>query len=237
MSKIKIILIFIVIAILIFFLVIGINSISRLRVLNMILDKANLNIDKDNYSLKTSCKIGDSVTETNAYYRNGVGRFVASNGIYTWTDGKDAYMIDDENKIIYVLKIENSPEILVSSDMFAYLIPGYNEGLFGKIKITGNMFNKFSTEKINDEDCYKIITNEDKFIKTTWISKKSLNPVKAKIQFQAGDPIEYEYDLKFVATKISSITLPNLEEYKVIDYETKEVIAEKLYIDQPEIVD
>jgi len=226
MSKLKIFLICICTVLLLFFLIIGINSIIRVNILNKIVNKAIQNIEKDNYSLKTTCKTGDSKTETIAYYRNGIGRYVAENGIYTWTDGKDAYLVDEDNKNIYILNIEKSPEMLVGNDMYAYLIPGYNKKFFEKMKIVGNMFNSFSTDKINDVECYKIKINEDKYIKTTWISKKSLQPVKALMEFQTGEPLEYEYELKFTSVKISSIEMPNLDDYKIIDYESKEVIAD-----------
>ena len=231
MSKKRIVFVLIIILILLFFLTVGIISISRFVKLNKILDKAQTNIEKDNYYLKSICQSGDAKTETTAYYRNGIGRYVAENGIYTWTDGKDAYMIDEEDKTLYVLSIEKSPEMLVSNDMFAYLIPGYSETFWEKMKMVGNLWNKFSNDTIDGEKCYKILIHGDKFIKTTWISQKSLNPVKSAIQFQNGDILEYIYDLKFTATKITSIELPDINEYKVIDYETKEVIVDEFVLE------
>ncbi len=227
MSKLKKIFIVLLVIILTYFLVIGITSMIRMSVLNKILKKANNNIEKDNYSLKTTCVNGEYKSETTAYYRDGIGRYVAENGIYTWTDGQKAYMVDEENKTLYVLTISKSSEMLISNDMFAYLIPGYNLSFIDKLKLCGNMFNKFSTEKIGDEDYYKITVNEEKYVKTTWISKKSLSPSKAIMEFPSGDPLEYTYDLRFTATKLSSIDLPNLDTYKIIDYETGEVIVEK----------
>ena len=92
--------------------------------------------------------------------------------------------------------------------MFAYLIPGYKTSFINKLKICGNMFNKFSTEKIEDEEYYKITVNEEKYVKTTWINKKTLKPVKAVMEFPSGDPLKYTYDLKISATKLSSIEIP-----------------------------
>ena len=227
MSKFKVFLIFLCLFLLVFFLIIGIKTIIRVHTLNKILDKAITNIDKDNYSLKTTCRNGENKTETTAYYRNGIGRYVAENGIYTWTDGKDAYMIDEEDKVLYVLEIDDFPEMLVGNDMFAYLYPGYNKNFFEKLKIAGNMFNKFKSEKIDDEECYKISINEKKYVKTFWISKKNILPIKATMEFPSGETLEYKYDLRFTATKITSIELPDLSEYKIIDYKTGETIVEE----------
>lgn len=232
MSKLKKILIFLLVIILIYFLIVGITSIVRMSILNKILRKTRDNIEKDNYFLKTTCVNGDNKFETSAYYRDGIGRYVAENGIYTWTDGQKAYMIDEENKILYVLSIKDSAEMLVSNEMFAYLVPGYNMSFIDRLKLCGNMFNKFSSEKIEDEAYYKITINEEKYVKTTWISKKSFAPIKAIMEFPSGDPLEYTYDLSFVATKLSSIDLPNLDTYKIIDYATGEVIVEKFITEE-----
>ena len=227
MSKFKIFLAILALVLLIFFLIVGINTITRMHTLNKILNKAISNLDKDNYSLKTICKSDEYKSETMAYYRNGIGRLVAENGIYTWTDGKDAYMVDETNKVLYVLPMNDSPEMLVGNDMYAYLYPGYDKGFFEKLRIAGNMFNKFKTETINDEECYKIVINEEKYVKTTWISKKNLLPVKATMTFPSGETLEYTYDLRFTATKLTSIELPDLDEYKILDYKTGEVIVEE----------
>lgn len=234
MKKFKIFLIILLIIILFGFLLEGIKTIYGYKMINKILSKTISNINKDNYYLEIKCTGKDIDTKTTAYYRNGIGRYVADNGVYTWTDGEDAYLIDEENKKVYVLSIENAPESLVSNDMFAYLLPGYNMSFWQKLKLSANIFNKFKSEKIDDEECYKISIISEKTTKTTWINKKSLSPIKTLLEFQNGDKLVYTYDLKFTATKLISVELPSFDGYKIIDYETGEILTDNLTIDDVE---
>lgn len=234
MNKVKKLFIIIIVIFLIFCLFLGIKAIVNYNKLRSIINKQIEYIDKDNYSLKTNIKNGEKKSETMSYYRKGIGRQVAENGIYTWTDGKDAYMIDEVNKVVYVLDIKKNSEMLVSSDKFAYLIPGYNEKFFKKLKICGNLFNSIKSESIGEEECYKITVQEEKYKKVIWVSKKNYVPIKATMEFPSGELFEYTYDLRFTSTKITSIEMPDLDDYKIVDYETKNVIVEKFVTDESE---
>ena len=218
-------LIILITIILVIGLIIGIKTFRGILILQNIFKEVEENIEKDNYYLKTTYKFQGEETITHVYYRNGIGRHVAGNGLYTWVDGEEAYLVDEENKQMYLLDLEQSIG-LVSSDMFAYLIPGYSENLFGRILIAGNVKNKITTEEFDGEKCYVIKVAEEKNIKTVWINAKTNKPVKAVLEFPNGDKCEYIYELSFTATKLTSIELPDKSEYTIRDNETGEEIQQ-----------
>ena len=236
MNKLKKFFIILIILFLMFCLFLGIRTIINYRTLHFILNKQIEYIDKENYSLKSIFKSGEDTVETMAYYRKGIGRQVAENGVYSWTDGKDAYMIDEENKTVYVLDISKSSESLVSSDKFAYLIPGYNQSFSEQFKMCGNLFNSIKTETVGEEECYKITIQEDKYLKTVWVIKRNCLPLKATMEFPSGEIFEYSYVFKFDSTKVTNIEMPDIDSYKVVDYETNEVIVDKFVTDDTNTV-
>lgn len=205
----------------------GIRAIRNLIVLNNIISNLESNIEKNNYYLKTTIKVGEKTSETEIYYKDGIGKNVSSNGIYTWVDGKDAYMVDESNKEIYVMEISQENAVsLVSGEMFMSLIPGYSKNVFERFAMVGNLVNSIKSEKVNDEKCYKISVKDGDVIKSVWVTKSRAFPIKAEVEFSNGDVFEYEYDLKFFITKLKDVELPDLSEYKFYDYKTKELISE-----------
>ncbi len=223
-KKLKFLIILITIIVLIGFFG-GIRAIRNVIILNKTISKLEENIEKDNYYLKTSMKIKDEISNTEIFYKDGVGKNVTSSGIYTWVDGKNAYMVDEENKKVYTMEIsEENSKLLVSNEMFASLIPGYSKNIFERFVMASNLENSIKSEKINDEKCYKISVKEGETTKTVWITKSRAFPIKAEIRFSNGDVFEYEYDLKFFITKLKDVELPDLSEYTFYDYETKEKI-------------
>lgn len=202
-------------------LICGIRTIRNFWILNSSINILKENIEKDNYYLKTTLNKKDSKIVTEAYYKEGIGKLVSENGIYTWVDGESAYMVDENNKKIYVMEIvaENSAA-LVSNEMFVSLIPGYSKNFFEKLLISGDLKNSIKTEKINDEKCYKIKIDEGKTTKTIWINKSRRYPVKGKIEFSNGDVFDYDYDLKFYITKLKNVELPDTSDYTFYEYKT-----------------
>ena len=77
-------------------------------------------VSEESYSLITEVKYKDASTVTEMHYLNGTGKTVAANGVYTWNDGKKAYMLDEENKIIKALKAEEMVGLALS-DTFAQI--------------------------------------------------------------------------------------------------------------------
>lgn len=219
MSKKVKFLIVLVVIIAVIGIVCGIRAIRNVIVLNNAISKLEENIEKDNYYLKTIVKANGKSTATETFYREGIGKSIATDGIYTWVDGEKAYMIDEQNKKVYNMEIsaQNSP-LLVSNDMFMSLIPGNSKNFFERLILVGNLHNSIKSDKVNEEKCYKISVKEGQTQKTVWITKSRSFPIKAEIKFSNGDVFEYEYDLKFYITKLKDIELPNLTEYTVYDY-------------------
>ena len=105
-KKIKFLIIMISLAIIIG-LIFGIMAIYRFYVIQSIFKKIDENIEIKNYSLKTTLTNSKGEkTVTQVYYKDGIGKNIASNGVYTWVDEKDAYMVDEANNKLYVLDIE-----------------------------------------------------------------------------------------------------------------------------------
>ncbi len=207
----------------------GIMAIYRFCVIQSIFKKIDENIEIKNYSLKTTLTNSNGEkTVTQAYYKDGIGKNIASNGVYTWVDEKDAYMVDEDNNTLYVLDIEGENSIsLVSDSMFASLVPGYNKSFFERILMACDLNYKIKSEKLDDQKCYVIEDNEQKAKKTVWITKDRKNPIKAKVEFENGEVFEYDYELKFLGTKLRDVELPDTKNYTLINYETGEVILDE----------
>ena len=143
-----------------------------------------------------------------------------------YPDGYKEIHIDHNNKL-YVLDIEGENSIsLVSDSMFASLVPGYNKNFFERVLMACNLKIKIKSEKLDNQKCYVIEDNEQKAKKTVWITKDRKNPIKAKVEFENGEVFEYDYELKFLATKLRDVELPDTKNYTLINYETGEVILD-----------
>ncbi len=197
-------------------LICGIRAIKNFYVIEKIHNSIQSNVEKDNYYLITDIKYNDTTSITKTFYKNGVGKMIAENGVYTWTDGKNAYMVDEENKTIYSLSFDNSIG-LVSNEMFASLIPGYGKNLFERFCLSANLKNSIKTDTIDDKKCYKIKISEKNYTKTYWIEKNSNKTLKAKLEFNDGNYYEYDYKLQFGVTKTKDIELPDISEYTKIE--------------------
>lgn len=197
-------------------LICGIRAIKNFYVVEKIYSSIKSNVEKDNYYLRTETIHNGETSLTKIYYKDGIGKMVAENGIYTWTDGKDAYMVDEQNKTLHTLKLESSLG-LVSNEMFASFIPGYGKNVFERFFMAASLQNTVKTDKVDDKKCYMIKITEDNVIKTYWIEKNSNKPIKAKIEFKNGDIYEYNYQLQFSVTKLKDIELPDISNYTKIE--------------------
>ena len=216
MSKKKKIGIIALIIILIIGLIYGIRAIKNFIIIQNIFSEVQKNVEKDNYYLRNTVTHQGESSLSKIFYKDGIGKMIAENGVYTWVDGEKAYMVDEENKTIYTLDLQKSLG-LVSNEMFASLIPGYSKNAFERFVMAGNVQNKIKSEKVDDKKCYKIIIKEENNVKTYWIEKNSKKPIRATIQFSNGDVYQYDYELQFGVTKVKDIELPDITEYNVID--------------------
>lgn len=211
--------------------VFGIATIVKYIKLNNIYKKADDYIKYDSFYLKTSLsKNGSLQSQTEAYYKNGTSKLFASNGIYSWTDGERAYIIDEENDIVYTIGTDAS-FALVSYNMFASSIPGYNSDFINRFLLAGNTNTTIRKEKIDGIDCYCIKTKENLANKTVWLEKTTSKIKKATIEFSNGDVFDYEYELEFNSVKVSDIKLPDITGYKMINGETGNILSEKFKLE------
>lgn len=221
----KIFLIILITALIIISFILGITTIVKYIKLSNIYKKIDKYIAYDNFYLKTTQIIDNETTETEAYYRNGKSKQIASNGIYTWTDGERAYLVDEENITIYTLSLEKN-FALVSYNMFASPIQGYNYNFINKLLLAGDINTTIKKETIDGNDYYCIKTKENSAIKKVWIEKNSSKIKKATIIFSNGDVFNYEYELLFNSVKASEVSLPDITGYKLISGETGTILSE-----------
>ena len=231
MKKIEIlksILVVILILFLIFIFVMGIIGIKRLIVFNKIYSGTDKNITFDNYTMKIDITMnGSEFASLESFYRMGKGKQITSNGIYTWTNGEKAYMVDDESKEVRIMDMSEGNEELTSvitQTSYTAYIPGYNQSLFGKFKLA--LITKIEDDVIEEDDCFKIsYTDKEGATRTYWISKNDMK-IK-KCEFKVGsDTILYNFDLKFFTAKITDVELGNISEYKIVDGKTGDTVVE-----------
>lgn len=133
-----------------------------------------------------------------------------------WFNGTQAYLVDEENKIVKILN-ENEEIGVVYKESFASLYPGYISNAFERLLFAGNFSNKIKTQYYNGEKCIVIETKNENYTKTYWITENFKSLVQAKIEFANGDIYEYKYNISFHTTKLKDIELPDITEYTVID--------------------
>lgn len=217
MSKKKKLLVSLILIICIIGLVWGICTIARFCKMQRIYGKLKEYTEYDNYYFKTSLiENGKTTTETEALYKEEVGKLVSGSGIYTWVSGNRAYMIDEESQKAYVLDADEN-SLLVSYEMFASTIPGYNKNIFERILLAGDISNKIKTVKDGNQKLILIQVKEKNAIKSIWINKESCKPLKATIEFSNGDIMQYTYELQFNVVTAKEVALPDLTEYTLID--------------------
>lgn len=224
MSKKMKLLIGLIIALLIIGLILGCATIYRFCKIQNILSDVNENIEKDNYYMKTIITNNGKTLTTETYYKNGIGKFVSQEGVYTWFDGENAYTVDETNKQATKLALDEAMG-LVFNNSFASLYPCYSKNAFQKLLFAGNLSNSIKTENYNGEKCTVFRVEEENCIKTYWITNKWSNLIKAEVEFPNGDKYEYKYEIKFHITKLKDIELPDFSDY-TITYNTESANAD-----------
>ncbi len=213
MDKDKILKILIIIIAIIFFLL-GIYSIYKFIIINKIYNKMAEYVALENYSMKV-IDSEDSSGNIEMYYKDGIGKMIINENTYTWTDGQEAYLIDEENKKAQKLSFESS--MLVSNEAVGSMIPGYSKNLIERFFLAGNISTSVRIKNYEGIKYYVITTNEEE-TKTIWFKYDSLLPSQASIEI--GDIKKtYNYNITFEKLRDEDVKKPNLEEYEILEKE------------------
>lgn len=200
----------------------GISSIVKFVRMQAIIADVKNDVLKENYYLKIDATYKGKTSTTETFYRDGTGKLKAENGLYTWTDGEKAYLVDESLKQVEELDYEKDLQLLVTNIRLASLYPTISNNVFERFFIMGNMENKIKTiEEDGKEYTYIEIKNKN-YIKSYWIDKNTNILAKSKLELTNGDIYEYKYIIKYHSTKSSDIALPDLKEYTPIEHITKE---------------
>lgn len=208
MDKRKILKIFIIIIAMLFF-IIGCFSIYKFIIIRKIFNKMEEYVALENFYMEITSANNDSITQK-VYYKDGIGKLINYDGTYTWTDGKEAYLVDDENKKIQTVNWETPT--LISNEYVGSMIPGYSKSFIETFILAGDLN---TSVKIKDYEKikYYVITTEEKGItKTIWFLYDTLIP--SQITVKIADIAEtYYYDITFENVEEKSIQKPNVNEY------------------------
>ena len=202
--------------------IIGVKTFYKYYRLQKILNKVEYNISHNNYYIKTTTTNNEEEQVTETFFKDGIGKFVTDNGVYTWLKDKEAYMVNENEKTIYQMNAEKS-NILIKNDTIGYLYPCYSESDFERFMFAGNLRNTIKKVKIDDEEYIYIRTEDETCVRSYWIIEKWSELAMAKMEFPNGDVYDYKYDIKFTATTLKQTELPNLDNYTLKDSEGNEV--------------
>lgn len=205
--------IILVIVFLIFCFITGISAIYKMIVFNKIFENMENKISFNNYYMKMTSK-EDKESNLEIYYKNGIGKLVTSNGFYTWTDGTEAYLINEESKEYYKMTLDDLG--LISDEAVASMIPGYSETKVGRMLLAGKITTSVKTEKVNGFKYYKIKTEDENQQKVIWLNKDTLLPSEVRLKV-GNEEFVYNYEIKFENIKSEEVAKPNLEEYTLLE--------------------
>lgn len=205
------------------------TTIKFLRLNNIYIGLEKL-VSKENYSLTTVATHKDSQTVTKILYKDGTGKMIAANGVYSWNKSGNVYIVDEEAKELNAITDESFSGV-VFNDSFARLVPGYSYNTIGRFVFAGDINNKIKTEKLGGVKYYKIETKDANSIKRIWISSTMNYLVKAEMEFPNGDIISYDYTIAFDETLDTQVSLPDITEYKLksdtgLELEVKNFLTE-----------
>lgn len=212
MDKKKIQKIILIIIVSIFF-IFGCFAIYKFTIINKIFNKMKEYISKNNYRI-TITYSDDENNKMEIYYKDGIGKFLTSTGVYTWTDGKEAYVVDDENKEYYNESLESS--ILISNEAIASMIPGYSKTILQRFFLAGDFKTSVKLKNYDEIRFYVIETNEDKKEKRVWFKEDTLLPSQISVKLGNFEQTYY-YNIKFNVVTSEDVKKPNLDEYKLIE--------------------
>ena len=213
MDKDKLLKILIIIIAIIFFLL-GVYSIYKFIIINKIYNKMAEYVALENFSMKV-IDSENSSGSIEMYYKDGIGKMIVKENTYTWTDGEEAYLIDEENKKAQKLSFESS--LLVSNEAVGSMIPGYSKNLIERFFLAGNISTSVRIKNYEGIKYYVITTNEEE-TKTIWFKYDSLLPSQASIEI--GDIKKtYNYNITFEKLRDEDVKKPSLEEYEILEKE------------------
>lgn len=195
----------------------GISTIVKFCKVQSIISNIKEDVAKDNYYIKIRTTYNGNITETETFYKEGIGKLVSESGVYTWTDGEKAYLIDENQKNAQKLSVEDDIQLLVTNTRLASLYPTVSKNVFQRFILMGNPGNKIKTVEEDGEKYTYIEIKEENYTKYYWLEKNRDILVKAKLELSSGEVYEYEYEIKYHATKLKDVELPDLSTYTVLE--------------------
>ena len=221
--------IIVVIVLAIIGLIFGTYTVVRFVKIQNIYSKLDEYVAKENYYLRTTIKFGDSTTNTETRYLDGVGKMVANNGVYLWSDDEVAYLIDEAGKTIHSVT-EDDNISSVKADDFAVSIPGYSYNFLGRLVFAADPSNKIKNEEIDGAKYIVFETETESAIKRVYVSATRTYISKAEIILPNGEKFEYNYTIRFGETKKADVYLPDIQDYTLVtgglEIETKTFLEE-----------
>ena len=171
----------------------------------------------ENYYMEIKDTENDAITKV--YYKDGIGKLIMPNGIYTWANGTEAYLVDDENKQIQSAEMDSS--LLISNEYVGSMLPGYSKSALQKFVLAGDINTSVKLKNYDGIKYYMITANEEPKKTTIWIQKDSL--LLSQLNIELGDiQISYYYDITFDKVTNEDVKKPNIEEYTLVDVDVKQ---------------
>ncbi len=207
----------------------------KIFILKKIYNETDMNISKDNYSMTITMinEDGSEGKKTQSYYRDGRGKQIASNGVYTWTNQKYYFMIDENKKEISELNTEEYTDSvgIITNATFATFIPGYFKTFGERVKMVLNPSTRIKTEQVDNEKCYKITVKESsdgyKNTKKFWISKRDYTIKQSEIAIiskkdGSSSNLKYKYSITFLGVTVKDTDFITVTDYTMVNRETGE---------------
>lgn len=198
-------------------LIFGISTIIKFNRMQKIVSEVVEDVLKDNYYLRTETTYGGTTSVTETFYRDGIGKLKSENGLYTWSDGENAYLINEEAKEFKKIDINNDVQLLVTNIRLASLYPTISNNVFERFFVMGNIENKIKTVEEDGKEFIYIELNTKNYTKSYWLDKSTNVLTKSKLELSNGEVYEFKYEIKYHFTKLTDIELPNLDEYKMME--------------------
>lgn len=214
MSKNKLLKILVIIILVLFFMI-GCYTLYKFIIINKIFNKMQEYVYIGNYYMKVTNSEEESGT-MEIYYKDGIGKMIMSNDIYSWTDGTEAYLVDEENKKIQTLDMDSS--FLISNEYVGSMVPGYSKNIWQKFLLAGKMSTSVKVQKYDTIRYYVITTNENDVKKVIWFKYTDLLPSQAKINVGEYEQTYY-YDISFEKVTDEEVKKPNIQEYTFVEEE------------------
>ena len=218
------------IAIIVLLVIYILSVLFKFLVLKKIYNETRMNISKENYKMTIELDNKGTVTKTQCYYMDGRSKNIASNGVYTWTNQKYRFKIDEANKIICEINTEDMADMMsvATNSTVATFIPGYFKTTGEKAKLILSPTTWIWYEKVDGTSCYKIKIKEQKSKKIFWIGKDSFTPKKAVMDID-GYSLLYKFDISFLSTTVKDTDFIDITEYTFVDTDGSKKPATEIF--------